>query len=399
MAPPTRYPNAQVRREEVRRLLDIHGHLKMDMRRALAARFGCTPAVIGHDIGQIVAERAPATPAVLPVLAPPSVGDEREVALLRALGRLELLSSAQIKGLIFPDTSVPTMRALLRRLHDGHLIWRTTTSMSTLAPPEAGGKRRPPPPKAPYIYGLTHEGKGYLERTAAETPAALARLRSRDRRGPDMPRQQLTHDLLVSSWCCSVIDAARRCPLLLDMECHVEFVAATDERGRPMQRFDAYLALRFARQQRPQTLPGWWLPWHEGTPDDRQLPTVRFALEVDRGTEQLKILLGKAHMYASLTASGHYGRTLGGPVTPVVLAPPGRRAAQIAREWQAAWPGGLGVISTPLKANHPQQGALWGSYFTLADNPARPVALLGQLFPSLAAWEQLTRGWVAGRPD
>lgn len=124
--------------------------------------------------------------------------------------------------------------------------------------------------------------------------------------------------------------------------------------------------------------------------------TVRFAVEVDRGTEKLAILLGKALTYRQLTASKHYQQTLGGPVTPVILVPPGRRAAQIAREWQEGWPNGTGVISTPVKATHADFGALWGHYLTLKDSPAKPMSLLGNLIPSVDAWAQLVRHWIPG---
>lgn len=398
MAPPTRYPNTEARRQAVKEALATHGRLTMAQRRDLAERFACTAALIGYDITQLAPIADSYVPSPLSVDSLMGTSDAREIALLRALGRLEIMSSMQIKGLMFPDTTATPMRTRLHRLQEQGLIWQTTTSMPTLAPRETGTPRSYTP-KAPYIYGLTHEGKAYLEAMDAEPHAATyERLKSRDRRAPTLPKQQLTHDLLASAWCCSVIDAARRCSLLVDIRCQVEYVSAYDERGKEMQRFDAYLALRFARSSRVQTQPGWWIPWYDGDPDTDQHVTVRFALEVDRGTEKLAILLAKAYMYRTLTASGHYKQTLGGPVTPVVLAPPGRRTAQIAREWQTGWPGGMGVISTPRNANHPIGGALWGQYLTLKDDPAKPARLLGNLVSSVESWTKLCEGWAPGVP-
>lgn len=393
--------NLDVRREAVRAQLAIHGRLSMAQRRALAAQFSCTPAAISADIARLTkAQRAVTTaPAVLTVTSMLDLTDERETALLRALGRLEVLTSAQIHTLFFPDLSGQTMRNRLQRLLHEELIWQTTTTMATIAPPETTRGIRPPPLKAPYIYGLTHTGKAYLESLDVEShEPSFARLKSRDRRAPSIPKQQLTHDLLVSSWCCSVIDAVRRCALLVDIQCQVEYVSAYDAWNKEVQRMDAYLALRFARTPRPQTMPGWWLPWYDGTPQHDDEVTVRFALEVDRGTEKLAILMKKAYIYRTLTASGHYRATLGGPVLPVVLVPPGRRAGQIAVEWQHAWPGGAGIISTPRSANHPIYGALWGQYLILTDNAAKPVHLLGSLVASVESWATMCQKWVPGTP-
>jgi hypothetical protein len=406
MAPPIRYPNTEARRAAVKAELAQHGKLTMTQRRTLAKQFQCTPAVIAHDIDRIQRKQSTAhsslhtQPPVLPVESFLSYTDERDLALLRTLGRLEILTSRHIKSLIFPDLTIEAMRKRLRSLLNEGYIWQTTTTLPTIAPPEAGGSQRQLAPKAPYIYGLTPEGKAQIEVMEAEAhQESFSMLKTRDRRAPDMPQHQLTHDLLASAWCASVIDAARRCSLLVDIRCHVEYVSAYDERGKEIQRFDAYLALRFQRKPRPQTMPGWWIPWYDGEPDSAGDVTVRFALEVDRGTEKLAILLAKAHTYHTLTTSKHYQQTFGGPVTPVLLAPPGKRAAQIAREWQTGWPKGMGVISTPAKANHSQHGALWGQYLTLTDSPAKPTTLLGNLIPSIESWEQVTRQWVAGEVE
>jgi hypothetical protein len=395
MAPPIRYPNTEARRAVVKQQLDHYGTLTMVQRRALAEQFHCTATVIGHDIAFLRGAAEPATHS-MGVETLLSMADERETAILRALGRLEMMTSTQIKGLIFPDTSHESMRRRLLRLEKQGLIWMTTTSMPTM--PNANGRSHHTP-KAPYVYGLTHEGKTYLESAEAEPhEPSYTLLKSRDRRAPDIPRQQLAHDLQAASWCCSMIDAARRCSLLVDIRCQVEYVSAYDEHGRERQRFDAYLALRFQRQPQPQRRPGWLIPWYDGEPDSAGDVTVRFALEVDRGTEKLSILMAKALMYHQLTQSGHYTQRLGGPVLPIILVPPGKRAAQIAREWQTGWPNGLGVISTPAKASHEIYGALWGQYLTLKDSPAKPATLLGTLVPSLEAWEQLVRHWVPGTP-
>ncbi len=174
----------------------------------------------------------------------------------------------------------------------------------------------------------------------------------------------------------SVIDHARRCPLISGIRCQLEYVSTQDERGQAYQRFDALVALTFdASLPERQTCPGWQIPWHDHVlPDDATHRTVRFACELDRGTEKLATLMEKAATYAQLTRMGHYDATLGGPVLPVVVAPPGRRGGQIAHQWARGWPGGAGVVSSFHKA------------------PQRAVLLDG-LGVTLDEWRGLTAHW------
>jgi hypothetical protein len=268
-------------------------------------------------------------------------------------------------------------------------IWRQAVTMDQVRPKEAGG-RGSPPPKAPYVYGLTPEGRELLEMLDVESSAAVYEgLQTRDRRAPNVPQAQLKHDLRVSEWCASIIDGARRCPLLDSITCQVEYVSARQADGREQQRMDAVLALTFNRGPKEATGPTWMLPWNAGEAPTAQQLVIRYALEVDRGTEPLKTLLAKGLTYRTLTEAGHYRRTLGGEVLPVFLVPPGKRAGQIAREWQTSWPGGRGVISNFLKADHPEHGALWGEYYTMADAPPKVVHLLAGVIPDLATWERL----------
>lgn len=328
---------------------------------------------------------------VLPIEDIVGLADERDLAVLRLLGRLEFVASRWIKDLFFQDMDRATMFRRLGSLAKQGLVWYTQTTHTQMAPVTPG--RRAPAPKSPYIYGLTPEGKNFLDALDQEPHApSWQALRTRDRRAPDVPKAQLAHDLLGASWCVSMIDAVRRCPMVDAIFCHVEYVSD------PRQRIDALLVIRFNTQQRIQTRPGWDIPWHDGSPDGPQHKTVRLALEVDRGTEPLKTLLGKGLMYRTLTSEKVYDQTLGGPVTPVFLVPPGKRAAQIAREWQDAWPNGAGVISTPSKATHPLYGALWGEYLTLKDTPPQSAKLLGSLVQNPDAWGKLVANWVPDMP-
>jgi hypothetical protein len=238
------------------------------------------------------------------------------------------------------------------------------------------------------LYGITEEGRAWLASHEADDPAAMARFPVRNWKEPDVRAAQLAHDLMVTTWCASALLGAARSPWLTRARCQVEYVSLADERGQAVQRFDALLVLTFAPGRDRRSRRVWELPWAEGWERENEGErTIRIAVEADRGTEKLAILLGKAVMYRDLTVSGHYDATLGGAVTPVFICPPGRRAAQIGREWIDGWPGGRGVISTTSATEDPALGALWGRYFTMTERPAREVTLLAELGIDRASWE------------
>lgn len=384
------HTNKDERRSAVAAALTARGALDYATRRALAQQFGCSPVTIYDDMIRIQARAMPnraAAPGVLRLSAPGALAADRDIATLRLLGRLEFATTAMLKALMAPDLSLPALRARLNRLLKEGRIWRQTVTMEQVQPKEAGGRGQPPP-KAPYVYGLTPEGLELLQTLDVESSDQVyAALQTRDRRAPNVPQAQLKHDLLVSNWCASVIDGARRSRLLDSMICQVEYVSARTPDGKEQQRMDAFLALVFNHEPRDRTDPFWMLPWNAGEPLTTRQRVARYAMEMDRGTEPLKILLAKGLMYRTLTESGHYRKTVGGDVLPVFLVPPGKRAAQIAREWQTAWPGGKGVISNFTKADHPTWGALWGAYYTMADSPPTMMGLLTGIIPDLATWQ------------
>lgn len=383
-------PDLAVRRAVVAAALVEHGQLSYTHRRDLARELGCSPTAIYRDVQRIQPTNVSTSgPGIIRLSAPTALAHDRDIAIMRLLGRLEFATTTTVKDLNAPDLSMPALRERLTRLNAEGWVWRQSIRMDQARPKEAGGRGNPPP-KAPYVYGLTPEGLELLKTLDIEhSDAVYDALQTRDRRAPKVPQEQITHDLLVSSWCASVIDAARRSHLLDSIICQVEYVSARHPDGKEMQRFDAFLALVFSRKPKERTAPGWVLPWNAGDPPEAKQDVARFALEVDRGTERLRILLAKGLMYRTLTETGHYRKTLGGDVLPIVLVPPGRRAAQIAREWQASWPGGRGVISNFIKADHPTQGTLWGEYYTLTDSPPKLTNLLNGIVPDLKTWERL----------
>lgn len=322
---------------------------------------------------------------ILPCLAPPPA-TERDLALLRLLGRLEFATAAQLRRIIAPDGSRMLMWRRLADLHERRLIWRQAVAPQLVPSTYQGGS---PPPRPPVLYGLTPRGQEYLAaQRVEEDPTALDLMRVRSARRPDLKTGQLAHDTLVVEWVSSLLAEVVRSRRLASVRLELEYISAVDRHGQATQRFDALVVLAFATSDSPLPLrPSWAIPWWEGQRayDDDQM--LILAAEVDRGTEQLATLLGKAVTYRDLTVTGHYQRILGGNPVPIVLAPRGRRVRQIAQEWADGWPGGVGLIASFQGAVDRTYGAWGGSYYDLTESTpvARPLWTL--LDWSQAEWD------------
>jgi hypothetical protein len=223
-----------------------------------------------------------------------------------------------------------------------------------------------------FAYGLSDQGKELLNTLEVEhDPLAFARLVSRDPKGRKPDLRTLSHDLQVSWWCLNVIlDAAE------NRYCHKIYVQ-TEFYPEKSQRIDALIILRLSPDRPRAAEDVGTIPFFDGTELQPGEIDVRLALEVDKGTEELKVLLEKSAKYRDLHKAGIYTATLGGPVLPVFLVQTARRAAQIAREFQDIWPSGWGVVGTPMSVNSVRDGVLWGTYKTLTR--AEPYELLTHL--------------------
>lgn len=293
----------------------------------------------------------------------------QQVAILRLLGRLEFMTTEQIHRLVFPQQSRDSVLYHLRDLANNDLIWRVHVPFQVMpATGKQGG--RGPPLKLPYVYGLTAAGRMALETLDAEPDRrSLEALKAREPGTRAPSKLTMTHDLQASWWCSSLLLALRRNGFVRGIFLQVEFVV------HERQRMDALFIIRLTRTPQPVEAERW--PFFDGTPRRPDELDVRLALEIDRGTEPLPVLLAKGAAYRDLHAQGTYNQAFGGPVLPVFLAPTSRRAGQIAREWRAIWPDGWGVISTPRGAVGARGGVLWGDYRSLTT--AEPFPLLTML--------------------
>ena len=325
----------------------------------------------------------------------PSV-DAEEVLLLRVLGRLDLMTLTQIQQAVYPTYTIRGVQKRLHQLTRDDLLWRVQTRLVAANHAAEFAKVRK---QAAFAYGLSDYGKELLNTLEVERdPLTLDRLVSRDPKGRKPDLRTLSHDLQVSWWCLNaILDAAE------NQYCRKIYVQ-TEFYPEKSQRIDALIILRLSPDNpRPLADMG-GIPFFDGTPLQPGEIDVRFALEVDKGTEELKVLLEKAARYRDLHKAGVYTATIGGPVLPLFLVQTPRRAAQIAREFQDIWSSGWGVVGTPFSANSVRDGVLWGKYKTLTT--AIPYDLLTnmvvdwqgrvQFFPAISR-EDWRQGIVA--PD
>jgi hypothetical protein len=247
------------------------------------------------------------------------------------------------------------------------------------------------------VFGLSTEGKTLLEQVGAEVQGpTFERLLSRSGRTPNLPQTTLAGELLAASWCASVIDQARRAPMLVGVTCQAQFVTHRDPTTeKAVQTLSAYLALIFDPAQRTYGRAAWDIPWWDG-PVSAQHRAVRLGLQVDTGKAAVATVIQEARAWALLTSQGAYTRLFGGPVRPVLLTVAGARARAVLQAYQDAWPESPALLASSEKADHPTYGALWGSYTTIRE--ARAATLLGELVPSIEQWAALTAGW-SGRPS
>ena len=330
-------------------------------------------------------QRIVVSQALLPI-------SDRETAVLRTLGRMGVLHAPVLHAFVFADAARRTMQRYTNRLVQRGLIWRRPGFAVPIVRPD--GHTRPT--RTPDVYGLTSDGKAELERLQLEVlGGTFERLIARDRRAPLPSDSAMVADMLISSWCASVIDEARRTPMLAGVMCQAR---PTIVAGEFRQTIAAVLTLIFDPQQRAYTRPGWQIPWFDGETVKDRYRVVRLALEIDNGRAASGALIEQAQLYAHFTQGGVYTAAFGGAPRPVILAPPGDRGVVVAAAWARGWPETPAIISSTARVQHPAHGALWGTYYTVKDTPAQPTTLLGGLVPSVEQWARMTAGWTPGAP-
>jgi hypothetical protein len=305
-------------------------------------------------------------PSALPLL------DEEEILLLRVLGRLEMMTVAQIHQLIFPTLTNRGVQRHLDRLLADELVWRAQSR--TVAVNHAAQHEKVPR-RGAFVYGLSDDAKALLETLDVEhDPLTRERLVSRDPRGRKPDTRTMSHDIQVSWFCTNVLLAASRNRYCRQLYVQTEFYS------EKRQRIDALIMLRLSPDHPRDASEVGGIPFFDGTARRPGEIDIRLALEIDKGSEELKVLLEKIEKYRDLTQLGVYDQTIGGPLLMVFVVQTPRRAGQLARQFKDLWPSGWGVVATPQSANNLKAGVLWGRYKSLASGES--FDLLTHLVPN-----------------
>jgi hypothetical protein len=291
---------------------------------------------------------------------------ERQIELLRLLGRLKVADA----------------QTLFRSLYDGRFDIRTTYNDLTCMSKQRyiweakvsaviWARRQPqeqPPGRNRTVYGLSRAGHRFLTELCVEPdPRSAELLVHRDTRGAAPNQAELEHDLQVSWWCASVVRGLRLIPW-----CSSIYLQAAHPVSKG-QRVDALLIARFDPYRHRANLDA--IPWFDGARCGDHEFELRWALELDNGTQSFRTLVDRFVLHRDMHARGAYQRLFGGEVIPVLIAQIPERAAHLAAEYSRAWPEGWGLISTPdaSGARSSPFGPLWGTYVDMNNQYKVPL--------------------------
>jgi len=316
---------------------------------------------------------------------------ERELAVLRLLGRLGMVLGQTIRDLVCLDQHEASCRRLLRELAERRLIWQASVPNIN----EAGRSQG----RAPNVYGLTDDGRQMLDSFGAEPhDGTFERLIARSKQAPSAPAvAALVTETYQSDWCASLLDQVRRTPMLAGVHVQRRY-AVTNSEGALLQTIGAVIVLAFDPEQKKIDRPAWAIPW---LTDGALAPAwriVRLALEVDTGVMAMRSIFEMAQTYARLSADGTYQGLVGGALRPVVITPPARRARAVAEVWMGAWEGSPALLSSIERTCHREHGVLWGEYLALKGNPVQKTSLLGALLGTVDQWPAKIAAWTGSGP-
>lgn len=311
---------------------------------------------------------------------------ERELAVLRLLGRLGMVMGQTIRDLVCPDQHEASCRRMLREMAERRLIWQASVPNLNDAGRSQG--------RAPNVYGLTDDGRQMLDTFGAEPhDGTFERLIYRSKQSPSAPAvASLVAETYLSDWCASLLDQVRRTPMLAGVHVQRRY-AVTASDGTLLQTVGAVIVLAFDAELKKFERAGWAMPWLTDGAVPSSWRVVRLALEVDTGVMAMRSLFEMAQTYQRLSNDGTYQRLLGGALRPVIVTPPGRRARAVADVWMGAWEGSPALLSSVERTCHPEHGVLWGEYMALKSNPVAKTSLLGSLLGTVEQWPAKTQSW------
>jgi len=317
---------------------------------------------------------------------------ERELAVLRLLGRLGMVMGQTIRDLVCPDQHEASCRRLLRELAERKLIWQASVPNVNDAGRSQG--------RAPNVYGLTDDGRQMIDTFGAEPhDGTFERLIYRSKQAPSAPAvSALVSETYLSDWCASLLDQVRRTPMLAGVHVQRRY-AVTAADGALLQTIGAVIILAFDPELKKFDRPGWVIPWLTDGAIASSWRMVRLALEVDTGVMAMRSIFEMAQTYQRLSNDGTYQRVLGGALRPVIVTPPARRARAVAEVWMGAWDGSPALLTNVERTCHQKYGVMWGEYLALKSNPVQKTSLFGSLLGTAEQWPTKITGWSGAAAD
>lgn len=310
---------------------------------------------------------------------------EREIAVLRLLGRLGPTLGQTIGGLYFFDRHPATVRKILGSLTERRLTWRA--SLPTIN--DAG--RSSGRPFA--VYGLTNEGQRFLNDMRAEPRTdVVERLIIRSRQASLPLTLELSEETYISNWCASLLDQVRRTPMFVGAEVQRHYTIANTV-GNLTQTIGTLIVLAFDGQRQTYDRPTWDIPLLTDGFVPPNLRVVRLALEVDTGIQGMRYWFNLAQLYRRCADAGLHKQILGGAVHPVIITTSAQRIKMAGEQWIAAWPNSPARITHRGHTAHSKYGVLWGRYYSLQKKPIEETHLLDNLLGTFAQWPTQTKQW------
>jgi hypothetical protein len=312
------------------------------------------------------------------VYSPIAPMGDREIEVLRVLGRLGLMTTSDIALLAFPGIPRRTQQYTLKSLADRGLVWRLRTNIGTR--------------KNINIVGLTTDGRDHLAIQNVEPDdGSLQRLIARDRRAPPPGMAALVSDLTISGWCASMLVELRKLPNLVGVACQTHWTTFVDTQKNRRQVLDAGLVISIDPQQKTYNRPPTSIPWIESIVWKSSWTNRAWALIVDNGAQSDRSIRFDAELFPLIHQQGIYNKLMRGMPRPVILVPTGRRFARVAEQWRDVWPETPALISTVDRVAHPTFGALWGRYRAVKDTSGSDFSLLDGMVATPEQWANLTK--------
>lgn len=287
-------------------------------------------------------------------------GEIIELEVLRMLWTFHFASTAQLARLVWgknTDWNKQRLRRTLESLLSHDLIWREPFRIAPGFRSHGNGKL-----SGGWFYGITERGKA---KAVSHLPQ-LAGIHCMTREGflTNSERRMMQHSLNYTEYCAGLVDALRAHPLTAGM-----FFDTECTRLGSHLRMDGLFRLRLRRSppqlsEQPDLLP-WYVPWLT-TLRSPLLPTlldVTFSIEIDQGSEELKVIQLKAENYMRTYAGGLTKADSGDQASVAwheILCPPGipddveqrkfyfpitvfivpgvQRMVNVLAAWQRGWP-------------------------------------------------------------